>query len=139
MIQVFRPRRIAIAFVLSFVLLLNVSQMIQAKTSHIEQQPTYPSQTEAQNAVQYYYNIIGPFSQKNILSQADSVTYGPIYGTGTFDRFNACVQYRFVPQQSKPGESTQIARHTFTFQYEPERIRDNQGWQVIRMDENTTC
>lgn len=139
MAQMFHPYRIMLVLILSVILALNMTQLTQAKTSHNSgyPYPDYPTKDQATNAVQYYYNIIGPFSEKNVLGSIDSITYGSMYGTGTFVRFPACVQYRFS-EKSSP-EVIHTARHTFTFQYEPERIRDNKGWHVVKMDVNTTC
>ena len=129
MAQVFHTCRIVLALVLSVLLVLSVAQLAQAKTSQ-----NYPSRDQAENAVQYYYNIIGPFSEYYGLNRVDSITYGPIYGTGTFDRFGACVQYQFSPWRSPQAKQT--ARHIFTFQYEDGSLRINNGWDVIRMDMN---
>lgn len=131
MTRTFHPRRIVFTLVLSIFLVLNVARLAQAKTF---QMPAYPSLEQAKNAVQYYYNILGPFSEQNVLGQVDSITYGPIYGTGTFERFGACVQYQFAPSKSLGAKHT--ARHIFTFQYQGESLRINNGWDVIRMDLN---
>lgn len=130
MAQTFYPYRFAFALVLSVILVLSVTQLAQAKTA---QRPTYPTQTEAKDAIAYYYNFLGAFHDKNFLYSIDSITYGPLYGTSIWERFGACTQYQFAPKTSPHAKQT--ARHIFTFQYDPGRFPTH-PWTVIDMDVN---
>lgn len=131
MMQVCRPYRLALVLFLSTVLILPMAPLAQAKAT---QKPAYPSLNQAKDAVTYYYNIISPFSEQNFMAQIDSITYGPIYGTGTYDRFGACIQYQFASNTAVQARHT--ARHIFTFQYENGSLIINNGWDVIHMDLN---
>lgn len=127
--------------VLSMVLMMSTTQLTQATTSHLNQ--FYPSQTQAIDAISYYYTHTSIFHGKNTIQHFDSLIYRPVYsvrkpmfsnpeeqrrfdGFAGWWRFDICAQYQFAPLASP--QARQTARHLFVF----EIIRtDPDIWHVI--------
>jgi len=129
MSRTFHLYRLAIALVLSVVIVLSVTQPILAKTTHRTQNS--PSQAQAEEAISRYYMHGGPFRGKNTILRFDSLTYlsgysvsEPSYsnpeeqkkvdGSTEFWRFEVCAQYWFTSVEFPVTEQT--ARHTFTLE-----------------------
>lgn len=115
MVHTFRLSRLALALVFSVVLILSVTPSMQAKRAHVR--VTLPSEAEVKEAVTSY---MGKVDQNNFVTHIDSITYGPLKETGTFPRFDACVQYQFSPHMK-----ISTHREIFTFQYAPEWVFNN--------------
>jgi hypothetical protein len=128
MLQIFQLYRLAIAFVLSVVLVLGGVQLTQAKTS---QNPVYPSQAQAEEAISQYYMHGSTFSGKNTILRFDIFTYKSAYRVlkpsysnfedqKKFDgfievrRFDVCAQYQFTSVAFPVAGQT--ARHIFTLE-----------------------
>ncbi|MBA2391459.1 MAG: serine/threonine protein kinase [Ktedonobacteraceae bacterium] len=92
----------------------------------------YPTYSDAEVAIKYYYENGSDFRGKNIILSFDTLTYHSQTGPVTQPQFLACAQYTFA-LVSSPDVTHDTARHTFTFQY------DNGIWSVIDMGNWNSC
>ncbi len=92
----------------------------------------YPSQSQAQTAISYYYTHESSFKGKNIIQGFKSLQFGPYTGPKNQPQFFACAQYEFA-YVSSPTVTRDIARHTFTFNYKGGK------WSVTNMGNWNSC
>ncbi len=92
----------------------------------------YPSQSQAQTAISYYYTHESSFKGKNIIQGFKSLQFGPYNGPKNQPQFFACAQYEFA-YVSSPTVTRDIARHTFTFNYKGGK------WSVTNMGNWNSC
>ena len=92
----------------------------------------YPSYSDAEAAIKYYYANGSDFRGKNSIQNFDTLTYNPQTGPVDQPQFLACAQYTFA-LVSSPDVTDGTARHTFTFQY------GNVGWSVIDIGNWNSC
>jgi hypothetical protein len=143
MMKTFHPCCLGLAGILSVMLVLSVTQLTQAKTSHFTQY--YPSQTQAEDAISYYYTHISIFHEKNTILHFNRLIYRPVYsvrkpmysnpeeqkkfdGFAGWWRFDICADYQFAPLTSP--QARQTAHHLFTFEI---LTTDPDTWHVIGM------
>jgi len=92
----------------------------------------YPSYSDAEVAIKYYYANGSDFRGKNSIQNFDTLTYNPQTGPVDQPQFLACAQYTYA-LVSSPDVTADTARHTFTFQY------GNGAWSVIDMGNWNSC
>ncbi len=92
----------------------------------------YPSYSDAENDIKYYYVNESDFKGKNIIQSFDSLSYLPQTGPADQPQFLACAEYKFA-SVSSPDVTADTARHTFTFQY------GGGNWSVIDMGNWNSC
>lgn len=92
----------------------------------------YPSYSDAENDIKYYYVNESDFKGKNIIQSFDSLTYQQQTGPVDQPQFMACAEYKFA-SVSSPDVTADTARHTFTFQY------GSGNWSVIDMGNWNSC
>lgn len=92
----------------------------------------YPSQSDAEADIKYYYANESDFKGKNVIQNFSSLTYNAQTGPTDQPQFLACAVYTFA-LVSSPNVTTDTARHTFTFQY------SNSTWSVIDIGNWNSC
>ena len=92
----------------------------------------YPSYSDAQTDIIYYYENESDFQGKNVIQSFDSLTYQAQVGPPDQPQFVACSEYKYA-SVSSPDVTAGTARHTFNFQY------SNGTWKVVDMGNWNSC